>query len=79
MNKSSSIPAASTAAPKENIARSYLELQRLRQLVQEAERPLTSQGVNVTPSGSRITPPGADIKLTSEFGGLVLSDDDSFP
>jgi hypothetical protein len=36
MNKRSSVE-ASTAAPKINIARTYLQLQRLRQLVQQAE------------------------------------------
>ena len=37
MNKKLSV-ATSTAAPKINIARTYLQLQRLRQLVQKAER-----------------------------------------
>jgi hypothetical protein len=41
MNRSSSIKAGSTAALKESIAQSYLELLRPRQLVQEAERSLT--------------------------------------
>jgi hypothetical protein len=36
MNKRSSVE-ASTAAPKINIARTYLQLQRLRQLGQKAE------------------------------------------
>jgi hypothetical protein len=53
MNKSSSIPAASTAAPKENIARSYLQVKRLRQLVQEAERLRVS---HVKPEGCGINP-----------------------
>jgi hypothetical protein len=54
MNTSPSIKVGSTAALKESIAQSYLELQRLRQLVQEAERSLTPHDVFTTPSGSRI-------------------------
>jgi hypothetical protein len=56
MNRSSSIEVGSTAALKESIAQSYLELQRLRQLVREAERSLASHDVFTTPSGSRINP-----------------------
>jgi hypothetical protein len=56
MNRSSSIKVGSTVALKESIAQSYLELQRLRQLVQEAERSLTPHDVSTTPSGSRINP-----------------------
>jgi hypothetical protein len=55
MNRSSSIAAFSTDAPKESIARSYLQLLRLRQLVQEAEMSLSSGGAN-TPHGSRFNP-----------------------
>jgi hypothetical protein len=55
MNRSSSIAAFSTDAPKESIARSYLQLLRLRQLVHEAERSLSSDGAN-TPRGSRFNP-----------------------
>jgi hypothetical protein len=40
MSRSSSIKAGSPAGLNESIAQSYLELQRLRQLVQEAERSL---------------------------------------
>jgi hypothetical protein len=54
MNRSSSI---SAAAPKENIARSYQQLLRLRQLVQQAERSLTPNGINIT----KITSPGPRI------------------
>ena len=56
VNRSSSIKVSSTAALKESIAQSYLELQRLRQLVREAERSLTPRGVNTTTPGSRINP-----------------------
>jgi hypothetical protein len=54
MSRSSSIKVGSTAALKKSIAQSYLELQRLRQLVQEVERSLASHDVFTTPSGSRI-------------------------
>jgi hypothetical protein len=53
MNRTSSIKVGSTPATNESIAQSYLELQRLRQLVQEAERLLTPRDVFTTPSGSR--------------------------
>jgi len=56
MNRSSSIEVGSTAALKESIAQSYLELQRLRRLVREAERSLTPRGVNTTMATSRINP-----------------------
>ena len=56
MNTSPSIKVGSTAALKESIAQSYLELQRLRQLVQEAERSLAPHNVSTTSSGSRINP-----------------------
>jgi hypothetical protein len=51
MSRSSSIKVGSTAALKKSIAQSYLELQRLRQLVQEAERSITLHDVFTTPSG----------------------------
>jgi hypothetical protein len=54
MNTSPSIKVGPPVAVKETIAQSYLELQRLRQLVQEAERSLTPHNVITTPSGSRI-------------------------
>jgi len=52
------MPVASVlkTTPKINIARSYLQLQRLRQLVQEAERSLALHGVNITSPGSRTNP-----------------------
>jgi hypothetical protein len=56
MNRSSSIVAASTAAPNENIAWSYLQLQRLRQIVQEAERSRTPHDVSIEATGFRINP-----------------------
>jgi hypothetical protein len=49
MNRSSSNSRTAT-----NIARSYLQLQRLRQLVQEAERSLAPHDVKVTPPSSGI-------------------------
>ena len=52
MNTSPSIKVDSTAALKESIAQSYLELQRLRQLVREAERSLTPRDVNTTQGSS---------------------------
>jgi hypothetical protein len=61
MSRSSSIKVDSPAAPNESIAQSYLELQRLRQLVQEAERALPHD-VFTTPSGSELTS-SADVKL----------------
>jgi hypothetical protein len=56
MTRSSSIKVGPTVALKGSIAQSYLELQRLRQLVQEAEKSLTPHDVVATPSGSRINP-----------------------
>jgi hypothetical protein len=56
MSRLSSIKVGSTPATNESIAQSYLELQRLRQLVQEVERSLASHDVFTTPSGSRINP-----------------------
>jgi hypothetical protein len=54
MSRSSSIKTGSTAALKESITQSYLELQRLRQLVREAEISRTARhGVK---RGSRINP-----------------------
>ena len=45
MNKQSSV-ATSTAAPKLNIAQSYLQLQRLRELVQQEESSQVRQVVD---------------------------------
>jgi hypothetical protein len=53
MNRRSSVAAVSKTAPKINIAQAYLQLQHLRQLVQEAERSLAPHDVNM---GSRINP-----------------------
>jgi hypothetical protein len=47
MSRSPSIKVSSTAALKESIAERYLELQRLRQLVREAERSLTTGGAHL--------------------------------
>jgi hypothetical protein len=52
MNRRASVASVSKSTQK--IARSYLQLQRLRQLVQEAERSLAPHGVNITSPGSRI-------------------------
>ena len=56
MNRRALVTSVSNATPKINVARSYLQLQRLRQLVQEAERSLTPHGVNITSPGSTINP-----------------------
>jgi predicted short-subunit dehydrogenase-like oxidoreductase (DUF2520 family) len=56
MNLRSSVAAISKTTPKINIAKAYLELQRLRQLVQQAERSHAPQDFGVTPTGSRINP-----------------------
>jgi hypothetical protein len=54
MKRRSPIAALSKTTPKINIAQAYLQLQRLRQLVQEAERSLVPHGPTIPPSGSRI-------------------------
>jgi hypothetical protein len=51
MNRSTSIAAASKAPSKENLARRYLQLQRLRHLVQEAERLIEHAGHEHRSSG----------------------------
>src|SRR5450759_815214 len=56
MNRRALATSVAKATPKINVARSYLQLQRLRQLVQEAERSLAPHGVNITSPGSRINP-----------------------
>jgi hypothetical protein len=57
MNRRLFFAAVSKTTPKINLAQAYLELQRLRQLVQEAERSLIKHGVNITPIGSGINAP----------------------
>jgi len=46
--------AASSGAPKINLAGRYLRLKRLRQIVQEAERLRFPHGVKLEASGPRI-------------------------
>jgi hypothetical protein len=65
MSRSSSIKVGSPAAPNASIAQSYLELQRLRQLVQQAERSLPHD-VFTTSSGSELTS-SADVKLNERI------------
>jgi 3-methyladenine DNA glycosylase AlkC len=56
MNRRALVTSVSNATPKINVARSYLQLQRLRQLVQEAERLRLPHGVELKAPGSRINP-----------------------
>jgi hypothetical protein len=56
MNRRALVASVSKITPKFDVARSYRQLQRLRQLVQEAERLLTQHGVNIASPGSRINP-----------------------
>jgi len=63
MKKQSSV-AAPSGAPKDSLAARYLELKRLRQLVQEAER----AAFHMTPNSKLPVPGltrGAGIKLNS--------------
>jgi hypothetical protein len=57
MNRRLFLVAVSETTPKINLAQAYLELRRLRRLVQEAERSLIKHGVNITPIGSGINAP----------------------
>jgi hypothetical protein len=56
MKRPPSVAATSKAPPKEDIARSYLQLLRLRQIVQEAERSHTPHDVSIEATGSQINP-----------------------
>jgi hypothetical protein len=55
MNRRSSV-AATTATPKDSITRTYLQLQRLRQLVQKAETSRVQHVVEAKPRSSGINP-----------------------
>jgi hypothetical protein len=54
MNKRSSV--AASMAPKIDLAQSYLQLQRLRQLVEQAESLQVRHGLDPKQGGCRINP-----------------------